>query len=43
MGLEDGYDTAITFVVEGGRISRIYAVRNPTKLGMIDVEATLTR
>jgi RNA polymerase sigma-70 factor (TIGR02957 family) len=42
-GLEDGYDTAITFVVEGGRISRIYAVRNPTKLGMIDVEATLSR
>jgi RNA polymerase sigma-70 factor (TIGR02957 family) len=42
-GLEDGYDTAITFVVEGGRISRIYAVRNPSKLGMIDVEATLSR
>jgi RNA polymerase sigma-70 factor (ECF subfamily) len=41
--LEDGYDTAITFVVEGGRISRIYAVRNPTKLGRIDVEATLSR
>ncbi|MFL6059895.1 MAG: RNA polymerase sigma-70 factor [Marmoricola sp.] len=42
-GLEDGHDTAISFVVEAGRISRIYAVRNPAKLGRIDVEATLTR
>lgn len=31
----------ISFVVEGGRISRIYAVRNPAKLGRIDVEATI--
>ena len=43
VGLEDGHDTAITFVVEGGRITRIYAVRNPTKLAGIDVEATLSR
>lgn len=39
----DGYDTAITFVVDGGRISRIYAVRNPAKLSRIDVETTLSR
>ncbi|GAB2753469.1 RNA polymerase sigma-70 factor [Terrabacter koreensis] len=40
---DDGYDTAISFVVEDGRISRIYAVRNPAKLGQIDVEATISR
>ena len=39
----DGYDTAISLVVEGGRISRIYAIRNPAKLSGIDVEATLSR
>jgi len=39
----DGFDTAISFVVEDGRISRIFAVRNPAKLGRIDVEATLSR
>ena len=42
-GTEDGYDTALSFVVDEGRISRIYAVRNPAKLGRIDVEATITR
>jgi RNA polymerase sigma-70 factor (ECF subfamily) len=40
---DDGYDTAISFVIEEGRISRIYAVRNPAKLGRIDVEATISR
>ena len=40
---DDGYDTAVSFVVEGGRISRIYAVRNPEKLGRIDAEATISR
>jgi RNA polymerase sigma-70 factor (ECF subfamily) len=40
---DDGHDTAISFVVEGGRISRIYAVRNPAKLGRIDVETTISR
>jgi RNA polymerase sigma-70 factor (ECF subfamily) len=39
----DGYDTAISMVVEGGRITRIYAVRNPSKLGGLSVEATLSR
>jgi RNA polymerase sigma-70 factor (TIGR02957 family) len=43
VGTVDGADTAISFVVEDGRISRIYAVRNPTKLGRIDAEATLSR
>ncbi|MCW2855999.1 MAG: subfamily polymerase sigma factor [Marmoricola sp.] len=43
VGTDDGYDTAISFVVEDGRISRIYAVRNPAKLGRIDVEATISR
>jgi RNA polymerase sigma-70 factor (ECF subfamily) len=43
MGTSDGHDTAISFVVEQGRISRIYAVRNPAKLEAIDVEATITR
>jgi RNA polymerase sigma-70 factor (TIGR02957 family) len=39
----DGYDTAISLVVEGGRISRIYAVRNPAKLHGIETEAVLSR
>jgi RNA polymerase sigma-70 factor (ECF subfamily) len=42
-GTVDGYDTAISFVVEDGRITRIYAVRNPAKLGRIDVESTIGR
>jgi RNA polymerase sigma-70 factor (ECF subfamily) len=43
VGTVDGADTAIAFVVEDGRISRIYAIRNPAKLGGIDAEATLSR
>ncbi|MHA3834790.1 RNA polymerase sigma-70 factor [Terrabacter sp. AAH1] len=43
VGTDDGYDTAISFVVEDGRISRIYAVRNPAKLGQIDIEVTISR
>lgn len=43
VGLDDGHDTAIAFVVDEGRISRIYAVRNPDKLSRIDVEAPLSR
>ena len=43
VGTDDGYDTAISFVVDGGRITRIYAVRNPAKLGRIDVETTISR
>jgi RNA polymerase sigma-70 factor (TIGR02957 family) len=37
------FDTAITFVVEEGRISRMYAVRNPHKLGRLDTVAELRR
>ncbi|WP_164699832.1 RNA polymerase sigma-70 factor [Modestobacter sp. KNN46-3] len=37
------FDTAITFVVEDGRISRMYAVRNPRKLGRLDEVAELRR
>ena len=37
------FDTAITFVVEDGRISRMYAVRNPEKLGRLDEVAELRR
>lgn len=36
-------DTAISLVVEGGRISRIYAVRNPHKLGGLARAAELSR
>jgi RNA polymerase sigma-70 factor (ECF subfamily) len=43
VGLVDGADTAISFVVEDGRISRIYAIRNPAKLARIDAHATLSR
>ena len=43
VGTVDGADTAISFVVEDDRISRIYAIRNPAKLGKIDAEATLSR
>ena len=43
VGTDDGYDTAVSFVIEGGRISRIYAVRNPAKLARIDVEAPISR
>ena len=37
------FDTALTFVVEDGRITRIYAMRNPHKLGRLDVVAELSR
>ena len=36
-------DTAVTFVVEDGRIARIYAIRNPHKLGRLDEVAELRR
>jgi RNA polymerase sigma-70 factor (TIGR02957 family) len=36
-------DSAISLVVEDGRITRIYAVRNPHKLARLDEEATLSR
>ena len=36
-------NTAVTFVVEDGRITRIYAIRNPHKLTRLDEEAELSR
>jgi RNA polymerase sigma-70 factor (TIGR02957 family) len=41
--VDDGFDTAISFAIEAGRITRIFAVRNPAKLGRLEVEATLRR
>ena len=35
-------DTAVSLVVEDGRITRIYAIRNPHKLARLDEEATLS-
>ena len=35
--------TAVTFVFEGGRIARIYAIRNPHKLGRLEQVAELRR
>jgi RNA polymerase sigma-70 factor (TIGR02957 family) len=37
------FNTAITFVVEDGRITRIYAIRNPHKLGRLEKVAELRR
>jgi RNA polymerase sigma-70 factor (ECF subfamily) len=36
-------DTAVSLAVEHGRITRIYAIRNPQKLARLDRAATLTR
>ena len=36
-------DTAVSLVVEDGRITRIYAIRNPHKLARLDEEAALSR
>jgi hypothetical protein len=35
--------TAVTFVVEAGRITRVYAIRNPHKLGRLERVAELRR
>ena len=39
----DGDATAVSLVVEDGRITRIYAIRNPHKLGRLDTVAELRR
>jgi RNA polymerase sigma-70 factor (ECF subfamily) len=36
-------DTAVSLAVENGRITRIYAIRNPHKLARLDRAAALTR
>jgi RNA polymerase sigma-70 factor (TIGR02957 family) len=41
--LDGRIDTAVSLVVEDGRIVRIYAVRNPDKLGGMGEEAALSR
>ncbi|MCZ4554191.1 RNA polymerase sigma-70 factor [Rhodococcus maanshanensis] len=38
-----GEATAVSVVVEDGRITRIYAIRNPHKLGRLDLVADLRR
>jgi RNA polymerase sigma-70 factor (TIGR02957 family) len=37
------FDTAVSLTVDGGRITRIYAIRNPHKLTGLDQVAVLTR
>jgi RNA polymerase sigma-70 factor (ECF subfamily) len=37
------FDTAVSLAVEGGQITRIYAIRNPHKLTGLDTVAALTR
>jgi RNA polymerase sigma-70 factor (ECF subfamily) len=37
------FDSAVSLTVEGGRITRIYAIRNPHKLGRIADETALSR
>jgi RNA polymerase sigma-70 factor (TIGR02957 family) len=41
--LEGATNTAVSLVLQDGRISRIYAVRNPHKLQRLDAETLLTR
>ncbi len=36
-------NTAMSLVIEDGRISRIYAIRNPHKMGRLDEETVLSR
>ncbi|RKH63766.1 RNA polymerase sigma-70 factor [Corallococcus aberystwythensis] len=37
------FDTAISIVVESGRVTRIYAMRNPHKMGRLDEQVPLSR
>jgi RNA polymerase sigma-70 factor (ECF subfamily) len=37
------FDTAVSLAIENGRISRIYAIRNPQKLARLDEPALLAR
>jgi hypothetical protein len=41
--LDDETHTAVSLVVEDGRITHVYAVRNPNKLHRLDHEVHLTR
>jgi RNA polymerase sigma-70 factor (TIGR02957 family) len=41
--LDGALNTAISVVVENGRVTRIYSIRNPHKLARLDVPAALSR
>jgi RNA polymerase sigma-70 factor (ECF subfamily) len=41
--LDGELNTVVSLVIEGGRIARIYAVRNPDKLTRLGEEADLSR
>ena len=41
--VETGLDTVASLVVEDGRITHVYAIRNPDKLTRVDEEAALSR
>ncbi|HWL97548.1 MAG TPA: RNA polymerase sigma-70 factor [Nocardioidaceae bacterium] len=41
--LDGAMDTVVSLVIEGGRVTRIYAVRNPHKLARLGQEAELSR
>ena len=41
--VDDQLDTVVGFAFENGRISRIFTVRNPQKLGRVSEETTLSR
>ena len=43
LDIDGALDTAVSVVVEEGRITRIYAIRNPHKLGHLDGVAALSR
>ncbi|WP_434300865.1 RNA polymerase sigma-70 factor [Corallococcus exiguus] len=41
--IDGNLDTAISVVVESGRVTRIYAMRNPQKMGRLGEQVTLSR
>ena len=41
--LDGELNTVASLVIEDGRITRIYAIRNPHKLARLDEEAELSR
>jgi RNA polymerase sigma-70 factor (TIGR02957 family) len=41
--LDGAMDTVVSLVIEGGQVTRLYAVRNPHKLARLDQEAELSR
>ena len=41
--LDGELDTAVSLLIEDGRVTRIFAVRNPEKLGRLDGETTVQR